>query len=95
MARTQKVHTAAFKVKLALAAVNALETVSQLASVHGFTRADSSVEEAVIGKRERSLQQRPGAQPLREMQIGNRPIQAHVPQDTRTLRKHDRSAHRR
>lgn|SRR5579872_2329165 len=35
MARTRKVHTAAFKAKVALAAVKELKTASQLASVHG------------------------------------------------------------
>jgi transposase-like protein len=35
MARTRKVHAAAFKAKVALAAVKELETVSQLASTYG------------------------------------------------------------
>lgn len=35
MARSRKVHTAAFKAKVALAAVKELQTVSQLASTHG------------------------------------------------------------
>jgi transposase-like protein len=35
MARLRKVHTAAFKAKVALAAVKELQTVSQLASTHG------------------------------------------------------------
>ena len=36
MARRRKVHSAAFKAKVALAAVKELETVSQLASAHGI-----------------------------------------------------------
>lgn len=36
MARTRKVHSAAFKAKVALAAVKELETASQLASAHGI-----------------------------------------------------------
>ena len=36
MARTRKVHTAAFKAKVALAAVKERETLSQLASAHGI-----------------------------------------------------------
>jgi transposase-like protein len=35
MGRKRKVHPAGFKAKVALAAVKELETVSQLASVHG------------------------------------------------------------
>ena len=35
MGRTRKVHAAAFKAKVALAAVKELETVSQLASTYG------------------------------------------------------------
>ena len=35
MPRQRKVHTAAFKAKVALAAVKEIETASQLASLHG------------------------------------------------------------
>ncbi len=35
MVRSRKVHTARFKAKVALAAMKELETVSQLAAVHG------------------------------------------------------------
>lgn len=35
MARLRKIHTAAFKAKVSLAAVKEVETASQLASIHG------------------------------------------------------------